>query len=406
MERKIEQKINKALDIAITKFQSDPDIIYLTEKDGLKLKYFDQDKLKKWKKNKLCIHSNCNRKSILKSHTIQKSTAIKSISEDGHVLTPNFNQRTGKLEMISIGINDASTFPGFCEEHEKLFEEFESQKDLICEDHFVLQIYRTVCREIVITEYMLKEMISASDRYVKYRDEKIKEIFISEIGSDFLIQNNIKNIELRLKNGDNREKLVKGRVSSLKKYLKLLKTLKNAIISDIKNKKFQKMDCIAIKIDVVFPVCIAGKSNFYIKPKRKIKNVDVIYNVLPYKDKTYIIICSLKKHALAMNLYMKQFGNPLGVIGLIERWMVYGSDHWFIKPSVWKNLDVDRQVEILKDIRDTSKNIGNDCKYSIFDDLRKAMINTMDENYHELSESLIKLLENERKKMICVNGIE
>ena len=58
--------------------------------------------------------------------------------------------------MLSIGINEASTFPGYCLEHENLFSEFENIKDFKTGEHMGLQLYRTVCREIVINEYQKK----------------------------------------------------------------------------------------------------------------------------------------------------------------------------------------------------------------------------------------------------------
>lgn len=398
MDKDILDKINAALDVAMAKFQDDPDVIYPTEKDRLKLKYSDQGKLNSWKKNKKCIYKNCPKKSIAKSHTIQKSSSIKLISENSHVLTPMLNDTTGELEMISQGIGDASTFPGFCEDHEKLFEEFENQKDLIHEVHFVLQIYRTICREIVIAEHDLEKLTSALNKYVQYRDKKVEEIIVSELGADFMTQNNIQSKGFELKGGDPRQAQGEKGLSSLKSYLESLQELKNAIINDVKKKRFQKIECIPIVVDTFIPVCISGRGNFYIKQKTKIKNIEVVFNVLPHDNKTYIVICGLKKHTTKIRLYIEQFKNPLQILSLIESWMIHGSDHWFIKPSVWDKIDIDRQNIILKDIHDISKNIGNEYQYSIFDDLRRDSIKLMDDNYKQLNEPLIKLLEKERKK--------
>jgi len=249
MEREILDKINEAFDKAMEKFQNDPDVIYPTEKDRLKLKYSDQGKLKEWKKNKNCIYDKCPNKSIAKSHTIQKSTSIKLISEDSHVLTPKFNDKTGVVELISQGIGEASTFPGFCEDHEKLFEEFENKKDLSTEDHFVLQLYRTICREVVIAEHNHEVLSTNLKKYIQYRNEKIKEFFLVELGPEFIKQHNIKTKKVNLTRGDYRQTQVEKGLADLKDYLKSLKDLKNAITNDVNKKKFQQTMCKAIEIN-------------------------------------------------------------------------------------------------------------------------------------------------------------
>lgn len=399
MKQEVLDKINLALDHAMAKFRDDPDVIYPTEIDRLKLKYADNDKLKDWAKNKNCIFDGCKKKSISKSHTIQKSSSIKQISENGQVLTPKLNQTSGELELISQGIGDASTFPGFCEDHEKLFSEFENKKDLVNEVHFILQVYRTICREIVVAERNLETLTLARNAYVEYRNKKVEELFVLELGADFMVRNDIQSKGLKMKGGDSREAQAKKGISMLTDYLNSLRHLKNAISNDVKKKRFQKTACISLVIDAEFPVCIAGRGNFKIKQKEKTKSIEIIFNVLPHPKKTYIVICSLKKFSKDIQFYMDHFKNPLQIMSLIESWMVHGSDHWFIKPSEWAKVDVSRRSQILKDLHDLSKNTAYDYPHSIFDDLRKASIKLMDDNYDQLNEQLIELLERERKKL-------
>jgi hypothetical protein len=399
MDQKILDKINEALDYAMERFQEDPDCIFSSEIERRKLKHQNRSKSNKWKKKKHCIYDTCNKKSIPKSHTIQKSTSISIISEKSHVLRPRFNSEIGKMEMISEGINEASTFPGFCEDHERLFEEFENQKDLTKQNHFVLQTYRTICRELVIAENNLEVLTNDIKIYTDFRNEKIEEMFAQKLGPEFLSKNDITLNGLELKNGDHKEKIAENGKKTLVNYINSLQALKKAITNDLRKKKFQQIFCFPIVLDYQLPVTIAGRGNFRINTQTKTKSAEVIFNVLPHKDKTYIVLSGLRKHTNLIKLYASQFVNPLQIISLIERWMIHGSDHWFINPSTWNKIDTKRQDLILEIILDESRNIGHDFEYSIFDDIRIEIIKQMDEYKGELDPRIIELRENERCKL-------
>src|SRR6266404_4798345 len=53
-----------------------------------------------------------------------------------------------RIDMKRKGLAWASTFPGFCIHHEAIFFDYEQKKGIQTDQHVVLQIYRTVCREI------------------------------------------------------------------------------------------------------------------------------------------------------------------------------------------------------------------------------------------------------------------
>jgi hypothetical protein len=70
-----------------------------------------------------CLHpsapASCSFGPI-RSHTVQRATALKAISEDGHVLSGR-DARPGKpaeFLLERVGINSASTFRGFCSKHD------------------------------------------------------------------------------------------------------------------------------------------------------------------------------------------------------------------------------------------------------------------------------------------------
>jgi hypothetical protein len=61
--------------------------------------------------------------AIIKAHTIQKARGLQATAEDQHVIAFNSGydrlpKTGGMLDPPKLGINTASTFPGFCEKHD------------------------------------------------------------------------------------------------------------------------------------------------------------------------------------------------------------------------------------------------------------------------------------------------
>lgn len=400
MDKKLLKAIYSAIDKAIADFKVDEESIFNNENERLKYQYEGIDVLKKWKQKQTCVVRNCNNKSIERSHTIQKSGSLKVIAENSHLLTPRFNTSKGEIEIIPIGINEASTFPGYCSEHERLFEEFENLRDIKTEDHLGLQLYRTVCREIVILENRLKAAKCLVNRYKIFRDKKIKEAIFDELGEEFIHNHKIEFKKFKFNYSDSKLRIVEKQVKNIERNLiGFLYKFHDSVFNDLRNEKFQKIEYLAVEFDEVIPIAIAGKGNFRIKINSKYKTIDVIFNVLPLEKKTLIFVSTLKKNAKELTAYMRQFTSPILVIDMIESWMIFGSDHWFIKPSVWYKIEKDYQSKILKAIFDDSFNIGQEFKFTIFNELKIESIQLMEQHYSELNEVLIDLLNKEKRKL-------
>lgn len=112
--------------------------------------------LKSFKKEKKCsvplsLRHECTGK-IINAHTVSKSSSLKSISENGHVLkySAEMNFKSGpKYKLTSVGINKASTFTGFCSLHDKkLFSPIEDEAFKPSLSKTFLVTYRGVAREL------------------------------------------------------------------------------------------------------------------------------------------------------------------------------------------------------------------------------------------------------------------
>nr|WP_298924643.1 hypothetical protein [uncultured Allomuricauda sp.] len=400
------EKIESAIDKVMLDFQNDEDSIFSNPTEQKKFQYKTTNELKNWEKKQTCIVEGCLNKSILKSHTIQKSGSLKEISEDGHLLTPRFNKDFGGLEIIEIGINNASTFPGYCTKHEDMFKDFEVNKDFKNGQDLSLQLYRTVCREIVISKNQIKNLEHLIKRYKEFRNDKIRDAIFADIGEEVINTSDLDFKDVKFTNEDARLYKANNSLKERYRYLnEFLIVYRNALNNDLTKKKFQKTAYKAITFDRVIPVALAGRGNFKIKLKTKIKEVEVIFNVIPLKDKTYIFISTLKKHITYLNAYMSQFINPLEFVSMVECWMIHGSDHWFLSPSVWNKIDKKKQTEIIDRIMDINYNIGIEFNMTIFNDLKSESIKLMDDHYEELKEHHIKLLEKEKRKITFANNV-
>lgn len=134
------------------------------------------DSIKTNLSKKICFHPDAGSTTcsggIIKAHTIQKSFSLESIAVGGHVysIQANIFTKTGAkhpFELKNIGINQASTFSGFCRRHDdELFKPIESSDYDIGNFETLLFGYRAVCRELY-TKTAQKELIPSRNKFLE-----------------------------------------------------------------------------------------------------------------------------------------------------------------------------------------------------------------------------------------------
>jgi hypothetical protein len=287
---------------------------------------------------------------------------------------------TESLELAKIGINEASTFPGYCLQHERHFEKFEQSGFLEPKD-FLLQTYRTICREVVRNKHTYAMLQAVRTQYLQYRQVKMSEFIRKDLGEAFLRQNNIALKGVEFEHRDYKiqalDRYLNAVTDNLKNFLYKIQT---SALNDARKAKSQKTATIAINADFEIPVALAGTGNFFIRKGSKIKSIPMVINVLPYPDKTHISMVSFKSNGAYLQAYISQFRDSIAVVGMVERWMLHGSDHWFIRPSVWEDIPLPIQAEISDAIWDTSKNIGDPSNLSIFSSLKRHLFDAYSDN--------------------------
>ena len=93
----------------------------------------------------VCGWPDCGRSDLVRSHTITKSSWLKPLAHEGHVLMPDIRQRP--VRMVSSGLNRATTFPGYCAQHEQRFQQFEQFGEIRTTSDVALQLFRSAARE-------------------------------------------------------------------------------------------------------------------------------------------------------------------------------------------------------------------------------------------------------------------
>lgn len=92
--------------------------------------------------------------AIVEAHTVSKSGSLKKIARNGKVyhFKPDINalfDTEGSLILREVGVNVASTFPGFCAKHDReLFAPFEDRDFAITAKNCALLGYRALAKEV------------------------------------------------------------------------------------------------------------------------------------------------------------------------------------------------------------------------------------------------------------------
>ena len=109
----------------------------------------------------------------IKTHTLAKSVFLKKLAESGHVYSysPLFNRHGDDLSVVTPekrGIGTASTFPGFCENHDnQLFSVVERERFENTPQQVFMLAYRALCYELHVKEFICHPK-------VRYEREKLE----------------------------------------------------------------------------------------------------------------------------------------------------------------------------------------------------------------------------------------
>ena len=129
--------------------------------------------------------SECSSK-IIKAHTVQKRGGLYEVSENGHVISvlkayARISSNHGEIIPQQVGINNASTFMGFCGKHDNmLFEPIEQQSFILNEKAAFLLSFRALSYEYLTKQNALEtiEIKRAMDKGKNFETQKIVQKFL------------------------------------------------------------------------------------------------------------------------------------------------------------------------------------------------------------------------------------
>lgn len=122
---------------------------------------------------------------IIQSHSIQRNGGLKAISEGGHVISVkagnNFIEKNhGEIVPSKVGVRSASTFMGFCDQHDnELFKPIELGITLLNEQTALLLSFRAIAMEVFLKKAAIRAVVKIhrnSDNGLSFESQyKIQE---------------------------------------------------------------------------------------------------------------------------------------------------------------------------------------------------------------------------------------
>lgn len=387
-----EGHIRQVVDEISSDWEADSSIIFGSEQQRKKLLHASRNRrFKGWKRSGTCVYPGCTQVSIPRSHTLQRNGPLALIAEKGHVAGPAIGPH-GTIKIDKVGINLASTFAGFCEEHEQTFADFEKVGEISQGQHVAKQAFRTVCREIAIREFAIEE---GEKDLAEYRETRARFF-------ENRLQTSIPGAELKSVSieGDTRDDEAVRILNQAREMVTELSSLKARLAETIEGRKAH-VDVLAWNLPLEIPVALSGALlPMYRKRSEKTRTAPIAVGVIPQNGKTIVYLSSLSNHRQFLTGWYNKFKFGLNGLNLIEQWMVHGTDHWYLPPSLWASLTQARQTEIEKLIQSEEFAAGVDPAPSIFDDLRRLMLRELEGQRNTENRSRIdQIIAQERAKL-------
>lgn len=359
----------KAFEDADDLFQVEPKRIFGTESERKAALYAAlTKKWKAWERSGPCMYRGCPNTSITRSHSIHRAGPMEQVAEQQHVLTPGFGQKG--MNLNRIGVREASTFPGFCELHEQLFSSFETTGRITDGHQTVLQAFRTICREIARKRHDVEHLRSLLETYRATRFNYFKtSILAAAPGVD------IKEVSVK---GNRLEEFTASSVAQGESDLQELEELYDELFQYVDSGSPEPcVQALSLSPDIHLevPVTLSGLGVLrYQDAAGKKHRALCLLGILPQGKTTLTFIAAARRHGDAIALCMKKMSSGFGALHAMESWMVYGSDHWFIRPSAWAAIPEPRRSLILKAIDNVDYNISDEPPFSILDEARRRLI--------------------------------
>jgi hypothetical protein len=330
-----------------------------------------------WRRPSNCIFPGCGNRSIRASHTIQES-ALRLIAENGMLMTPSFDLSRGQPIIREVGVGEAGTFPGFCDQHERVFAEFEQRGGVRTGRHAELQLFRTVARELVAKRREVQHfdaIIAAKERLLHAH---LLQRICAHVDTGFLARNPdlkvtaTEKVSSRL---DNFKELRRRRAADLhfietELYPQAAEALdgRESGLPWVKGTLKVKGTMGVKTMGPMLPLALAGLASFHVDRHGVSEEVQLVVHAVPGADSTDFMVANRWAQEDCFGVVLQSDPpTPERMLALVEGWMIYGTDNWFITPSAWNSLPQPLQDRILRECWEGPSHNCFRLDYSIFD---------------------------------------
>ncbi|MCZ7719918.1 YecA family protein [Pseudomonas aeruginosa] len=286
-----------------------------------------------FKKTKKCsvpqaLAHECSSK-IINAHTVSKSSSLKAIAKDGHVLKISIDIKSNvapKIVLVETGINNASTFSGFCSVHDKrLFSPIEDEPFKAVPLHCFLVTYRGVAKELFSKAYASKtfDFMKTLDR----GKNLLHQVAIQAAASTF---------------GTNNALTVRD-----------LESIKSKLDTMLTSNDYSGLSYAVFTLDSPPPImgsAIVGPTFDFNGDKAQDISNDpgimpdyIAINSFSSEDKGYIVLSWLPEHAKTCSKLIKQFLDKKLTADSLAAFMILLIENFYMSPSWWVSLDSDIQ---------------------------------------------------------------
>jgi len=335
-----------------------------------KLKFGSQKEIfKNWKKPAKCRYPGCGDKTIRRSHTLQKAGPLARIkSGDGHVIAPTLDYVKKEIVYERKGVDHASTFPGFCDRHELLFADLETRGTLEHPRDFVLQLFRSVAREAVRIRFDIDHHSRARDKFLALRDKNLAKLVHDEVSA--LLASHPILAKYKIQIPPDRGAQLAEWLESARTDLATIEGMTADLVPAL-----GAVDQGALGANIHrfvlnhrLPVTLSGQSaiNFNVGPDPH--RLILFLVVIPEDTRTQVLIASRWVQAPLLDRYLRDTGleaddgaeKAENLLGLIESFLLYGTDHWFFEETYWKSLPPASRDAILASVVKEEKRVGDE----------------------------------------------
>ncbi|KZE67903.1 hypothetical protein AV545_22670 [Paenibacillus jamilae] len=339
----------------------------------------DKEIFKLRNKQSKCMHAGCNAFAI-SSHSISRAISLGEIAKDGILLTPKSERKypDKKYFIGDIGYKDASTFMGFCEDHDKkLFHELDRHSIQTYMD-IVTQLYRSISYNYSIDSVYLIAQIRVLERLM----ETHENVVMNAMHKNHSMLSRLENLQTRLSDLMQKDKV------------------KQEVQDPFSVNRIQASNIGIYYKKLNFQVPIAINTKYMYRLSNEEFELFVIN--IPYKDCTDFLVMFDLEYSKYFHSFLEYiFSSDINILNYIER-VIVSSENWWLKPEILEHHS-DLKKRIIQE--DLYFLIGNEKYYdiSIFDELRLSLISD-DPKFDQEREKLTLLPEREpfekRKKEI------